>query len=268
MSNIVPFISRGAIRIGMDTPIRSDALSDTFKIRVAQMITIIGVQYCGASDESLSDPIFIKALYDELVNNFGGIGLNEIQEAFSMVGRGELMEIDGNGKAYRIDVTSYHGRLTVTTVTRVLAAYVKHRSPIVSDILREQQANEQRAQQSQEQEKKEAFKAFVLQWWNTATLPSTYKDVKFYYYDALVELKKLRGDEMALSYCRRMVHIHRECELKDEKKRATTLDKERSINELFKALELGKERAHINNLGKQMYIWIALWKRKEQGLIG
>jgi hypothetical protein len=268
MSNITPFVSRGAIRIGMETPIRSVASSSTFLNSVAQAITIIGVQYCGASEESLTDPIFLKALYDELVNNFGGIGLNEIQEAFSMVGRGELMEIDGNGKAYRIDLTSYHGRLTVTTVTRVLAAYVKHRSPIVSEILKQQEAERQREQNDEEQKKKEAFKAFVLEWWNTATLPATYKDVKFYYYDALVELKKLRGDEMALSYCRRMAHIHRECELKDEKKRATTLDKERSINELFRALELGKERAHINNLGKQMYIWIALWKRREQNLIG
>lgn len=113
------------IAAGSTYPIRMYE-RDKYKILAATTICRVAVDYCGADIEE-NESAFIECS-KLLLQKFGGLGISEVSEAFSLAVIGKLGEI--NLKAYK-------GVFTVAMFGEVLTAYTVYRNRILNEIKEE-----------------------------------------------------------------------------------------------------------------------------------
>jgi hypothetical protein len=245
--------SRSVVAFGLTKPMRVDVHSVDFNNRLSIVLTVACVHYCGAKEESL-DSAFIKEVYDFLLQKFGGLGVNEIQEAFRLAAANVI----------DVDISAYNGRVTIKTIGDVLAKYSRYRDPIKKELMREQELNAMREQEDEQQRKHQEFEQTVLAWWADMPQIKHFNDVPHYFYDTLVNHRKIAGDSVTLSWFTLMAKVYKMTDIKRAMGRTISLDEERVKREELRRVFEGSEKNVIENMGKRMYIYAALWKRRNK----
>ena len=131
----------GRVRIiatGSAYPVRSYG-EEKFNLLVPVKIADIAIAYCGA-DPEINSSAFIESAR-LLLQKFGGVGIDEVKEAFAMAAARKLGDID---------LTSYKGVFTVAMFGEVVSEYMVYRNRVLAEM--------QRIADSEEQERKEGIK--------------------------------------------------------------------------------------------------------------
>lgn len=242
---------KAVVANGMAKPIRLDCKSPDFNQRLSVVLTVSLVHYCGMQEENM-DLAWTKEVYEFITKSFGDLGVNEVQEAFRLAA----------SKVIDVDISAYHGRLTLKTLGELLYAYKKFRDPIKVELLKTQEQRQREDEEEQDRIKKQQYIDFVLDWWDTVKLPMHYKEIPHYIYETLIELKKIRGEEVVLSWFVVCAKVYAVTELKAKMNTEVRLAKELQYRNDLKELFTGGAKNVLLNDGKRMYIYAALWKSR------
>jgi heme exporter protein D len=134
---------------GLRVPIRK-LNDDEVKDYLIPTLIAVAVQYCGVSKTSTPMQTF-KECSNFIQKNFGGIGINEIPEAFSMAAAGSI----------DVDITAYYGIFTVVTLGKVLKNYLPFRGKIVQELQRQKEILLEESRQNEREAKNEEARAEI-----------------------------------------------------------------------------------------------------------
>lgn len=176
--------SRGAVELGLDNPIRNVINTDRVGTiaKLEAMIKEIWEHYCGADPSMLTTP-FVKEAKVLILDKFGGLGLNEIREAFRLA---SVNVIDCN-------LTAYGGKISLQTIGKCLDKYVEYRKPIASEVIKKRMEQEKEKQTQADIDKKEKYEKEVIAWFMSGK-KATREECRFYMLDTLMDKKIVEVD--------------------------------------------------------------------------
>lgn len=143
------------IATGSAYPVRKYG-EEKFNLLVPVKIADIAIAYCGA-DPEINSSSFIECAR-LLLQKFGGVGIDEVKEAFAMAAAKKFGE--------EIDLTSYKGVFTVAMFGDVMSEYVSYRNRVLAEMQRISEAEERERKEEIKRQKFEIVKKQVIEKFN------------------------------------------------------------------------------------------------------
>jgi hypothetical protein len=237
-------VSVGVVKLGLENKIREVYKHPAFEKKMDDIIDTIWTHYCSANPDLLT-PEFRTEASAMIINKFGGLGVNEIREAFRLAASNVIS----------CDLRAFNGRISIQVIGTCLNAYSEYRKPIAAEILRMKTEQEKKEEQERAELDKIEYQKKVTDWFESEYTPKDIYDCPFYFLDTLIELGIVAiTTEQKHDFFRKAKAL-RLNEIEHSKKRTETIDEIQKANRLLSQTMEGDENGIVTNIAKRMALF-------------
>jgi hypothetical protein len=234
--------TRGAIEYGHNNQVRQLFTSDKFTLLklLDEVIADIWEHYCGANIDNLNEA-FKKEARQLIIEKFGGIGVNEIREAFRLASVNVL----------NVNLTSYGGKIGLQVIGDCLSKYVEYRRPIVAEINAIKERQKWEAEKENQEAKRIEYVNSVIDWFNN-TKSAPREDCRFYKLDTLQDAGIITITQEDIKHYVALAKAELEKEEREAKMSARSVYKMREAQKSLTSIIEGSAKERIIKRAKEI----------------